>query len=266
MNIIYQRILLSILFLSSITIPTKACSCFEISYCTYIDFYTDDPTLLIFKGSYLQSVQLDGFNKAIQFKVEKIYRGEVVTPSSPIYEGEQVTNTDSTVWLLEGSEASCMRTISQNDAIFIIPYRPGQLFSEEFSYVPSICNHDYFPISEQMTITGSIGNSSENMTIPVSDFENIILQDCSDEIDIDHSLTKSNCINLYPNPTEGILVIEIFEESKEWSADIYNCLGQKINKITKNTMDISEFENGIYFIVFSIEGNKEKKIKKVIKI
>ncbi len=262
----FQRILLSILFLSCIIQPTKACSCFETSYCTYIDFYTDDPTLLIFKGSYLQSVQLDGLNKAVQFKVEKIYRGEVVTPSSPFYEGEQVTNTDSTVWLLEGSDVSCLRTFSQSDAIFIIPYKPGQFFSEEFSYVPSICNHDYFPISEEKTITGSIGNSSESMTIPVSDFENIILQDCGDLIDIDDGLTKSNCLNLYPNPTNGILNIEFFQESKEWSADIYNYLGQRISKITKNTIDINEYENGMYIIVFSIEGVKEKKIKKVIKV
>lgn len=268
MKNVYHRIFLFLLFISSIIQPAEACFCFETAYCTYIDSYIDDhPTLLIFKGSYLQSVPVNSFNEAMQFKVEKKYRGEVITPSSPFYEGEEFTNTDSTVWLLAGIDAACMRSISQNNAIFIIPYKTGQpSWSEEFGYVPTICLADYFPISEEETITGPIWNSSESITMPVSDFESIILQDCSVFTNIAENSIESNCINVFPQPTKGVLDIEICQESKEWSAEIYNSLGQIIMNFSKNTIDISEFENGIYYIVFSIDGSNKKNIKKVIKI
>lgn len=67
-------------------------------------------------------------------------------------------------------------------------------------------------------------------------------------------------LKLYPNPTNNIINIEL--NSKNEKAIITNLLGQKIVEVnlesTKNTIDVSTFEKGIYFL--SIENrNLQKK-------
>jgi len=70
-------------------------------------------------------------------------------------------------------------------------------------------------------------------------------------------------INIYPNPTQGKL--NIVSDYKINSLIIANVIGRKIlykNDFSSNTIDISSFENGIYFI--HINTNKGTHIKKII--
>ena len=68
---------------------------------------------------------------------------------------------------------------------------------------------------------------------------------------------KSSRFNLYPNPTNGFITIELDEASK-YELSIVNVLGQTVytNSIFKiNTrVDLSSFEIGVYTIELS-DGN-----------
>lgn len=71
-------------------------------------------------------------------------------------------------------------------------------------------------------------------------------------------------INIYPNPTSGILFIEGLEELN-WSYSIYNSLGIRVSIGKKeNRIDLQSFENGIYWIELSFEDNQKKITRPVI--
>lgn len=74
--------------------------------------------------------------------------------------------------------------------------------------------------------------------------------------------------NVYPNPTFGLIYIEISSElSNDASIDIYNNDGRFANTFQLNSafgsIDISNFSKGIYFLV--VTNNKEKSLYKIIK-
>jgi len=72
-------------------------------------------------------------------------------------------------------------------------------------------------------------------------------------------------LRIYPNPTDGKLIIES-GELKIKSVEIFDITGQVIktyNSLTTNTIDISELPNAMYFITFH---SKEQKItRKLVK-
>ncbi len=76
-------------------------------------------------------------------------------------------------------------------------------------------------------------------------------------------------INLYPNPTDGLLNLTIdLSTPQPFSITVYNLLGEAIilpfeNQPTKSAyqLDLSTFENGVYFVQLSFEeGILSKKI------
>lgn len=72
----------------------------------------------------------------------------------------------------------------------------------------------------------------------------------------------SNAYSIYPNPTTGILTVE--GENINYIA-VYNSVGQlvKVVKTQNNVVDMSSYENGVYF--FNIVDNKgENTIQRVI--
>ena len=65
------------------------------------------------------------------------------------------------------------------------------------------------------------------------------------------SVSNSN-INIYPNPTNGLLNINTNENIN--SISIYNIIGKQVlNTIDKETINISSLEDGIYFIDITTE-------------
>ncbi len=75
-----------------------------------------------------------------------------------------------------------------------------------------------------------------------------------------NSIIKSN-INLYPNPTTGVIHVEA---SDIVNIDVYSIDGKIINSFGKTSeIDLSEFPNGIYLI--SVETENERIVEKVIK-
>ena len=74
-------------------------------------------------------------------------------------------------------------------------------------------------------------------------------------------------IAVYPNPTNGILNIKI-DYSNDYNYLITNSIGQNIisgiGNVSELHLDLSQFENGVYFITVVTENHKfvEKFIKK----
>ncbi len=242
-----------------------ACSCIGPVFSSYLGQICGEEKTLIFKGSYIQKEALaNGFN-AMQFKVESLYHGQVVTIDSPIFEDDVLPSTDSTVWILSGSEASCFRYIYEQDAIFALKYLPNSFNgSGLFGYIPTICENDYFPISESNTITGRIFDAFIDSTLNLLEFEDYLDVNCSTTSVF--NIKNGPLINpiIYPQPASNeIRILETFALDF-WQIDLINMEGKKLKRVDKANIDISELVQGVYFLRFTKGG--EVVIRKFIKI
>ena len=73
---------------------------------------------------------------------------------------------------------------------------------------------------------------------------------------------KENGINVYPNPTDGVVFIQL---DGAFTYEVRNLLGQSIAKgsaVGSDKIDLSLFENGVYLIEVS-DGNLEQTIRLV---
>ena len=88
---------------------------------------------------------------------------------------------------------------------------------------------------------------------------------CSGTVDIENIL-NNNQIRIYPNPTEGKLFIQNMKLTENQSIIVRNILGTSVKNISTNknifNLDISNLENGIYFIEISTKLGK--RIEKII--
>ena len=89
-------------------------------------------------------------------------------------------------------------------------------------------------------------------------------------MDIETSTNTNNLsnhiINIYPNPTTGIIQIERLLQNENTVVCIYNVMGQKLKQIkikeTSKTIDISTYKKGTYFLSFN---NSFRSAVKIIK-
>lgn len=251
-----------IVFLQCI-LPAFSCTCFPPSYCDYYEQIKDNETTLIFKGSYIKEDQIGNGSKAMEFKVEEIYKGEIVTENSIYYTGETFINTDSSVWLLSGSEASCLRFFDEATAIFVVTYNPTwSPISENFGYVPTICKSDYFPISSNEEISGWIWES-EDITIPLSEFETMLEQGCMISY-LENSTDEFDQLNVHPNPVKEVLNIESNYYGEELKMELYDTKGRLVKRIEESSVDLNELSPGIYFFIATFRNSTYT--KKVVKM
>ena len=74
--------------------------------------------------------------------------------------------------------------------------------------------------------------------------------------------TTENTIQVWPNPTDGIVFIEADDINK---VEVYNSIGQIVLQAEKvETLDLSHHEKGVYFLIIS-NKNGTKAVTKVIK-
>ena len=74
----------------------------------------------------------------------------------------------------------------------------------------------------------------------------------------------ANQLDVYPNPTNGILNIELTGQ-QEKELILYNTNGQQVytNKLNKtSTLDLSNLSNGVYYL--QIKNEKSVDTKKLI--
>ncbi len=82
----------------------------------------------------------------------------------------------------------------------------------------------------------------------------------------ENTMLASN-ISVMPNPSEGVFnIVTSFEQSRDINIEIYNYLGQMIDRVEYNsvstnvfTTDLSSRANGIYFLTVTSEGQKVTK-------
>lgn len=254
---------LTTLFFLSYFIPVFSCTCFPLSFCDYYENNMDNETTLIFKGSYLYEEEIDSWTKAVQYKVEKIYKGEIVTETSIYYTGESYVNTDSTVWLLSGSSASCLRSLGNTTAIFIVTYNaiwgPNDM---NVGYVPTICATDYLPISDNNEVTGCIWET-QDVTISLEELEPLLEEGCG-ITSTDDTIDDFNEFSIYPNPVNDILHIKCLDQCIVTNTELYDIRGNLIKRSNGNSIDMKHLSPGVYFV--KAHSPQSNHIDKVIKI
>ncbi len=114
--------------------------------------------------------------------------------------------------------------------------------------------------SADYTVTGTDVNGCSNLAV--------ITQSVSLCTGINNIATDNQIINIYPNPTNGILNIETDIIMYNSKIDIYNAFGilvlsERIMN-TENSININVLNNGIYLIKI-IENDKIVSIKKIVK-
>lgn len=109
------------------------------------------------------------------------------------------------------------------------------------------------------TVLGIDANGCQNTTS--------FTQNVSTCTDINNLNPFGNGIHIYPNPTNGILIIELNNVSENSSVEIYNSIGQLIliEKImtSQQVFNLNHLTNGIYFI--RVQNEIEILNKKIIK-
>jgi hypothetical protein len=75
-------------------------------------------------------------------------------------------------------------------------------------------------------------------------------------------VSEGSIISVYPNPTNGILNIEL---EGYFTTDVYNVLGDKILTKVESNLDLSSYQNGVYFVLVKDKSGKLLKYEKVIK-
>jgi len=82
---------------------------------------------------------------------------------------------------------------------------------------------------------------------------------CTVGINTNNNLTSTK---IYPNPTNGLLTV--FSD-KNVSIEVYNVLGEKIITSLGNKIDLTSYQNGIYFVLLKDESGNLMKQERIIK-
>jgi len=89
----------------------------------------------------------------------------------------------------------------------------------------------------------------------------LMVDDIHLEVDIDASINdiKDNALNIYPNPTTGLVNIV---NAKNATINVYNQVGALVMSVENtNNVDLSSFENGTYIVkVITKENTSVKKV------
>jgi len=93
------------------------------------------------------------------------------------------------------------------------------------------------------------------------DLLNYLFSKYSNLLAVDNSFISKN-IELYPNPTSGLIQISNPNSVHIYSVDVYNIYGQKLqSNYQNNSVDISNLSNGIYMIRIEDDNGKQGTFK-----
>jgi len=255
-----------VLFSLSIIQSVNACSCVLVDICQRIESFTDEETDLIFMGSFIKSEVIEGIYSAWQFRVIKVYNGEIITPNSVHYTGETYTNTDSTVWIISSGGNLCTSRIDNHTAIFTVSYNnpQGVGLSAENGYAPLICSPDYYPISSNNTVEGYISSGDlDRDTVTVDELEELIFDCVKSSLSNVDDYVQENVV-IHPQPTTGKLFVSSDFDLLDWEVKLFDMSGKEIVKLESNQIDISGLNRGVYFLQFV--KDRKRFTKKIIKI
>ena len=79
-----------------------------------------------------------------------------------------------------------------------------------------------------------------------------------------NELPKLNGLSVYPNPTNGILTLQLKDYVGSFKVEMVNILGEKILTVAnQSTIDVSTFPSGIYFV--QVKQGSTTQVTKFIK-
>lgn len=239
-----------------------ACFCLPDSFCEYLEEISNDPTSVVFKGSVIQSDSISIGMTAVEFLVEEIYQGEIVTPSSPYYDGETHINTDSTVWILTGVDAACHQYLTGVRGLLAVSYNDGFLnIGFKFGYVPTICKSDYFEITAEDSLTGFMTSNSFE-TMHLDDVESLMDAGCDAITKVETLIQEKTTI--FPQPTSSMIHIRMDDNIHDWEISLMDLQGNRLLDINSSSVDLTDLVPSIYFLRF--RKGSEVFSKKVVKI
>jgi len=124
----------------------------------------------------------------------------------------------------------------------------GTVSSSAATYANAVYGHTYYIVVDADDGSGSAYD---------------IVVDCSALSVADVSLT--DVITIAPNPSEGVFVISTNQQNSLKTVNLYNALGQFIQKVTTDTIDLSSFASGFYYLEITTINNTKKTFKLIKK-
>lgn len=259
-----KNLIFLILIIGITKAPVFSCSCVAVSYCDNLDKYTDDNDL-IFMGSFIQREDIDGVFYAVEYRVEEVFSGEIITPASPLYEGESRINTDSTLWVISANSGICMPFLEEQKAVIAISYKEGEFSNVvEFGYSPSTCEYNYFPVSQDETVTGFFESIDGEEELTIEEFRELTVDGCGNRLTstIDDPINEQ--FSTYPQPTKDLLNISTAGDINDWQISLLDVDGRLIQTCQLEVIDLSNLDSGVYFVQFVKE--RQRYVKRIIKI
>jgi Secretion system C-terminal sorting domain len=130
--------------------------------------------------------------------------------------------------------------------------------------IPNVNTPNYKPLSAGFYTVQAYISSCDS---PFSDWSNILLP-LKTNIE---SIVESSFIQVYPNPVNDVLRIQIVSEIKGGTIELYDNTGKmmKQEKITASDnqieMSVSSLQNGTYTLIWKSQDGVIRKLKKIIK-
>ncbi len=117
-------------------------------------------------------------------------------------------------------------------------------------------------VSNRSVYSADLNGDSKKEIITASFYENkVSWYENMGVVSVGQNLT--NDFSIYPNPTDGIISIEINSDINK--IEIYSNLGQKLlSNMKTNRIDISNLKKGLYYIKI-IDANDNYAIRKIMK-
>ncbi len=258
---------LSILFIVTIFSiqSARSCTCVGSNFCVNINEHFSDANDLIFLGTFIKSEEPIESFVPMQYKVEEIFSGEIVTPSSPLYNGEEFINTDSTVWILAGSSAICMPDLVDQSAVMAIGYnhQNGVITIPAFGYTNYICSISYLPVSDDGFVSGWIYEDFQEDTVSIEEFRSVFHSSCAGTNSTSEIFSADDFV-VQPQPTTDHLNIFVPDSFTDWRITLYDMNGRSIRTIYTQTVDLTALDSGVYIMTF--ERDRYRFTKRIIKI
>ncbi len=99
-------------------------------------------------------------------------------------------------------------------------------------------------------------------------FADFSIQEISGALSVDDLKAQAENIVLFPNPTSSIVQLKNGNLNTYSSLELYDFVGRKVpihNRLSNNTLEVSNLSKGLYFIVIKKDSITIKVLKCYIK-
>ena len=254
-----------------------ACSCSASqSWCQIVSNQNNYDSLgVAWFGELIDSVPIDVNVIMYKFRVYQLFKGEIIKPDSRLATQDsfsvQFENSDSVIWLVGGSDASCRRYFSPGSYMVSSIYtkeQGGPFDIGPFGYSIFFCDEDVLKMDSDSTFSGFIGSPEwEGVgTEKVSYLRLIELTNSNACLQtVSSKKIPEEDVKIFPNPATKVINIVLTSSPISVDAIIYDLKGQIIrsSQLTgnKSQFKIEDIPSGIYVLKLqSVDGILTRRI------